>query len=340
MKAKWLLSIIAVIALVLSVSPGIALAATEDSAGGSFTTGNATPSVTSVALLDLADEGVTTMTPYVEYKIVVTVSDTNTLNDIKTLEVWVYYDADGDYAESTKEPAANTQTAAKLSWTASGGVWAIAPTGGGTTWAIVEGNCSTPDPMTASSDDFIFAFKPGKVAYQTTGDARWHIHAKATDEADATGTGYQENRQMAWYGEISVATASVDWGSVNPGTDFGESTKETAIEVTYIGNGNYAEKIAASSSWSGDPSGTATLDADGSPSANEFSIKAARTDSLPEGSNGLITASPTYLTIGEVGERTAEAGVTVDTNTLWLKLGTPFAAATYSGTIYYQITTR
>ena len=337
MKVKRVFSIIAIISLVMALTPGIALAATEDSAGGSFTTGNATPSVTAVALKDIGDDGVTTMTPQVEYKIVVTVSDANTLNDIKTLEVWVYYDAAGNYSESTKEPAANTQTAAKLSWTKSGGVWAIAPAAD-TTWALVSVNCSTADPMTASSGDFTFSFKPGKVAYQTTGDARWHIHAKATDEADATGTGYQENRQMAWYGEINVATASVGWGSVAPGTDFGESTKNGSISVTYIGNGNYAEKVAASSSWTGAPSGTAALAAGGSPGANEFSIKAARTDSLP--GEGLVTASPTYLTIGEVGERTAEAGVTVATNTLWLKLGTPFTPATYSGTIYYQITTR
>ena len=73
----------------------------------------------------------------------------------------------------------------------------------------------------------------------------------------------------------------------------------------------------------------------GSPSANQFSLKADDTATL--GSAMLVNVSPSYTTIDNTGTLTGESGDNITTNTLWLKLGTPFAIATYSGTIYWQI---
>ena len=77
------------------------------------------------------------------------------------------------------------------------------------------------------------------------------------------------------------------------------------------------------------------MDNSGSPGANEFSLKADDTGTLA--SAVLVDASPTYTTIDDTGTQTDDDGEDVTTNSLWLKLGTPFTAATYSGTIYYQI---
>ena len=52
-------------------------------------------------------------------------------------------------------------------------------------------------------------------------------------------------------------------------------------------------------------------------------------------SGGLVTTS--YTTIDDTGTQTGESGDTVTTNSIWLKLGTPFTDALYTGRIYYQI---
>lgn len=73
----------------------------------------------------------------------------------------------------------------------------------------------------------------------------------------------------------------------------------------------------------------------GSPPVNEFSVKADDTAIL--GSAVLVTARTTFVTIDNTGVQTDESGDTITTNTVWLKLGTPFSVAAYSGSIYYKI---
>ncbi len=50
-----------------------------------------------------------------------------------------------------------------------------------------------------------------------------------------------------------------------------------------------------------------------------------------------MATTAAYATTDDTGAQTAEAGDTVGTNTLWLKLGSPFTDNTYSGTIYFRI---
>ena len=50
-----------------------------------------------------------------------------------------------------------------------------------------------------------------------------------------------------------------------------------------------------------------------------------------------MDASPTYVTIDATGTQTDDDGDDVTTNSLFLKLGTPFVDAIYSGTIYFKI---
>lgn len=333
MKIRMVFSIIAVVSLALALSPGIAVADTSGQSSGSFNCGNSAPDVTGVTLYTTANATTTTMTPQVEYYVKVTVSDANTLNDLATVKVYIYYDADGTYNTSDRPGSGNTQTCAILTWTKPNS-WSIDPSAS-TTWTQ---NTSTVPTLTGSSGDFKFNFNPGKVAKESPGADEWHIYAVA-DDGTANDSLYQEDCNMNWYGEITVNTANVSWGSVDPGMPFGEGapSENGSISVKYLVNGAYDEKVAADSSWTGTPSGTATLNAAGSPGANEFSLKADDTGTLPGGSDGLVTVSPSYITIDDTGTQTDEAGDTVATNALWLKLGTPFTAATYSGAIYYQI---
>ncbi|MBA7631203.1 hypothetical protein ES703_38731 [subsurface metagenome] len=334
-KMRMLVSIAVALALLLALMPTAAFAAEEGSASGQFTVGNVDPTVDAVALVDTGEVAVTAMTPQVEYNVKVDVTDANTLDDLSTVEVTIFYDADGTYAAGEETGAADTQTRAILTCTvAATPTWSIDPSAS-TTWVLVEANCVQP-ALTGTSDTFEFHFKAGKVATETVAPARWHIYAEADDGGGTPGSNTLENRTMNWYGEITVNTASVDWGTVNPGLDFGDvGSDETGISVTYIANGAYDEKVAATGTWTGG-SGNATLDATGTcASADEFALKADDTATLA--SAVLVTASPTYVAIDDTGVQTAEAGDTVAINTLWLKLATIFSEDTYSGTIYYQI---
>jgi hypothetical protein len=259
----------------------------------------------------------------------VTVSDANSLDDLSTVTVTIFHDLDGTYDIGDELVAGDVQTSSILTCTvAATPTWAIDATSGGGSWSIVGGSCTQPT-LTNSTGDFWFHFIPGKVATETDVSDKWHIYAKADDLGGTPGDNYQDNITMSWYGEITVNTGSVAWGVVTPGSDF-STNEQGSISMTYVANGPYDEQVAAETTWTG-----ATLNVGGTPGADEFSIEADDTNTLA--SAVLVTASPTYSTINDTGSQTDESGSTVTTNTLWLKLGTPFADASYSGTIYFKI---
>jgi len=334
MKTKRILvSIVVSLILLLGLTPISVLAADSGSATGSFESGNSDPTVDAVALYE-SDESTTAtaMSPQTEYAVKVTVTDANTLDDLSTVVVTIFHDTDGTYDVADVPGTGDVQTAAILTCTVDATpTWEIDAVSGAGTWTIETGSCTQPT-LTDSTGDFWFHFKPGKVATETTGTDKWHIYAEADDLGGTPGDSYQDNRTMSWYGEIVVNTGSVNWGTVDPGSDF-SANSVTDVSVTYITNGAYDEQVSATSSWTGNPSGTATLNESGTPGSNEFSIKADDTTTL--GSAVLVTAS--YTTIDDTGSRTGESGDTIATNTLWLKLGTPFTDAAYSGTIYFKI---
>ena len=336
MKAKRILvSILASLALLLVLAPMTALAADSGTTTGTFDAGNSNPTVDAVALYE-SDQSTTAtaMNPQTQYAVKVTVTDANTLNDLSTVTVAIFHDTDGSYNVADVPGTGNVQTASILSLTVGASpTWQIDAVSGSGSWSIETASCTQPT-LTNSTGDFWFHFKPGKVATETTVTDKWHIYAEVDDGGGTPGDNYEANKTMSWYGEITVNTASASWGSVDPGSDFAANS-QTGISVTYIANGAYDEEIAASANWTGTPSGTATLNYPGTPGANEFSLKANVSANLTTAL--MVNASPTYVTIDQTGVQTGESGDAVTTNALWLKLGTPFTDASYSGTIYYKI---
>jgi len=292
--------------------------------------------VTAVGLYETNHtNAVTNMDPQTEYAIKVSVTDYDKLSDLSTVKATLYYDSDGTYNAGEVPTSGNTTTCAILTCTvvATPG-WSIDPSAD-TSWELVDGNCVQPD-LDGTSGDFWFHFKPGKVATETVAPAKWHIHAAAV--GGTTGTGYQANREMNWYGEISTPSpSSVAWGTVTPGTDFGDSTKKGPISITYIANGNYDQKVKTTGTWTGAPSSTATLDPSGNcTNANQFALKAD--DAVTIDNAVLVTTSG--VSIDNTGTQTGESGNPQTLNTLWLKLASGFSKATYSGTITYTIADR
>jgi hypothetical protein len=172
----------------------------------------------------------------------------------------------------------------------------------------------------------------GKVATYSGGAADWDIYAEAVSDEAATGYDYLRDLEMNWYGEVSASTVSVTWSDIVPGSGFSDTTKQTDITVTYISNGPYYQKIAASTPWTGGGL-NALLNTSGTPGSMEFSLKADDVDNL--GTAVVVTDYPTYVAI-YVGTQTSESGDEVSTNTIWLAIGT-IRESTYTGTIYYMI---
>ena len=151
-KTNVTMSVIVIVLLLATALPGVVLAAVEGTSTGSFTASNATPSVTSVALWTTGGGAAATdtMTPLVQYNVKVAVTDNNTLDDLSTVTVYLYHDADGTYDTGDRPGAGNTQTCAIL------------------TWAIVSGSYTAPT-LTISSGTYEFNFTPGKVSTETPG---------------------------------------------------------------------------------------------------------------------------------------------------------------------------
>ena len=336
-EMKELFMRVVVVAMLLAMlMPVAVLGDTEDTATGTFSNNNV-PSITYVKLYNSGGSGeVTDMTPQTAYDVKVKVADADGLADLTTIVVKLWYDADGSTPTEGEftAAAANTQSCVIITWTESGGSgsFAINPSSS-TTWALGTG--VTPANL---SGDFEFKFTVGKVATETTGSANWQIAAKVTDDSSQTAFGYDTDtatNDMNWYGGIDVPTATADWGLVNPGMVFAEgspSEEALGVNITYISNGAFDEMVKSSATWTGVPSGNATLSADAG-NANEFALKADDSGTL----SSAVVVDATGVNIDNTGILTEEAGHNAAANALWLALNATFTKAVYTGTITYII---
>ena len=329
-----LVSISIVLALVLAFIPSaVALAAESGTFNGSFSVGGAAPSIS--ALEVYSDAGLTTvagsLTPQVLYYVKVTTSDPNTLNDVKEVKLKVYYDAAATHPDESTITTGHEQTTGIYTWTKAGDTWAV-DAGGGTSWAVVSASSVTPT-MTASTGDWVFAIKLGKVATETSTPSVWDIYASVTDNSDLTAGHYLTDKLVMWYGEVQVTTPNVDFGEVALGSGFGtDVNKVTGIGAKFISNGDFASNVRSSATWTGS-SNNATLDPTGlCLNANEFAIKAYGSDTY--GSAILIDTVGVNL---RYGTQTLETGLDVTTGTAWLKIASVFPTDSYSGTFYFVI---
>lgn len=324
------LAILVAAAMLLTLVPTAALAALEDTVTGTFAV-NAPPSITTVTLWDTSPTEVTAMTPQVEFDVRVKVTNVDGLTDLDTIVVAIWYDSDGGVPtlgefDTIVAGSGDAQTSIFITWTE--GATFVLTEETGSTWALGTGVVGTADSSTA----FQFKFTVGKVATETA-VGLWQIAAKVTDDSAETDWDYDTTpgSSMAWYGEVTVLPASVDFGNLVAGTDFGASTIQSVSSVIYIANGAYDEKVKSNSTWGG----SSALAEDGvTDVAEEFALKADDTATLASA----VVVDTTGVTIDDTGVQTVEAGADVTTNNLWLKLASTFTAGSYSsGIISYII---
>jgi hypothetical protein len=329
-----LISILLAIVLISAFFPVTAVFAAESgSTTGSFSVGSVAPNVS--ALQVYSDSACTlvaaALTPQVLYYVKVSVSDANTLNAIKQVKLKMFYDVGATHPDESTITAGEEKTAAIFTWTKSSSTWAV-DAGASPTWAVVSGSSVLPS-MAASSGDWIFAIKVGKVATESLGGNVWDLHARVTDEANLTAGFNLWNKTVLWYGEVQVNTANVNFGEVALGSGFGANVnKVTGISVTYISNGNYSEQHKSSATWTGSAN-IATLDVNGNcVNSSEFALKCWGADIY----GSAVLLNTTGAIMGQ-DTQTGETGDVYTTFTLWLKIATVFPVDVYSGTITYMI---
>jgi len=343
LKTKLSIVIAILAALSLLVTP--AAYAAEDTTQGSFGAASQPPTVQSIQIYTTAacDVVAPSMTPGVTYWAKVTISSPNKLKHLQTVRATIYYDFDSSHPVAPGAPG-NPQSCAILTRTVGDGAlnWSI-DAGGSTTWDVVEASCSEPADLNVTLGDWKFAFTPGKVAHEAIPatdcwDAQGYTINKNSQDDDA----YVYDKAMDWYGEITVNTASVDWGTVPLGLTFsGAENPETGISVTYLANGDYYEDVNSSENWTGETSlEIVALDGDGGnpPSADsQFALKG---NDVSDNSTW-VTVQTSYNHIDDTGAITTETPAPVITNTLWLSLSAAgITPDKYDGEIHYQIANR
>jgi PKD repeat protein len=313
-----------------------------------YITVNPAPTAPTVTELEIYTDSactnpVTSMSPLTTYYARARVNSADKLSYLQTVQVTLFYVSDN--STPAAPTSGNTQSCAILTCTVGAmPIWSSdfgSPPSPTTTWQIVTDNCSQPADLTAPTGYWKFAFIPGKVAHESISPAHWDAQGKATNKSapPQSGEQYKRGKGMNWYGEITVSTPSVAWGSVPLGLKFGDAPNpKTPISITYIANGNYYQDIKSDNWTSGGE--TVTLDTTGGNppgSAGQFALKA---NAISDNTTW-VTVTRGYNHTSSSGTITSEAGNTVTTNTLWLSLSQAgILPVTYTGAIYYQIAPR
>ena len=321
-----------VLALMLMPMASPVMAAGTGQAGGTFDAGNVAPTVATPTVT-------ASMTPQQNAWVNVTITDSNLLSDLSTVETVLFYNATG-YSDPGASPSADNQTLIVMTWYASNDTFTDNATAG-STWSV-NNTTSTHAALTGTTGQWNFSFQPDKVATENT-TGGWWARVNATDNEPLVGTNHTSSASsMQWYGEIEVAPpATVDFGSINLGSAFATNT-QTAT-VTNIANGNYTETAktdngtATEAHWDNTTAITVTLNATGIPGTGEFSLAIDDTTTL----DSSVNMSTTYQEINSTGVQTEEVGYPAGDHGLWLALGSEgIAPKEYSGTIHFQIQNR
>jgi hypothetical protein len=294
------------------------------------------------------DQGCTntafSMTPQTPYYAKVSITSNSNLSYLQTVQVTMFYN-DGSHPDAPI--TANTQSCAILTCNVGPPTaWTIEPSNdiihpNNTTWQLLDTSCSQPADLDVQTGYWVFAFKPGKVATESTTPARWDAQGKTINKNSQTGNLYVRNKAMNWYGEITITDPpdKVDWGEVPLGLKFEDTPNPKSVSINYVANGDYFEDVMSSENWTG-AGQNVTLDYQGrnQPPSGLFSLKA---DNTLNYNTSNIVSSTQYVHINAGGTQTTEAGVPVNTNGLWLSLSLEdILPITYSGAIYYQISDR
>jgi len=297
---KKLITALVVAALLLTLAPATIIYAAEGGVTGSGKGGNTAPTVDGVWLVETGDDtAVIAMSPLAEYRVKVTVSDINTIDDIQTIEFHVYHTSNGAQSQTSKWDA---DECAIFMWDKTGG-WTMENTGT-TTWVLVSGDSIAPSVFTGTTDDWYLAFRPGELA-QADASQNWHAWARADDENKKGEASTATGASMGAYNEISFDTATIVFGTaagIEPGQTGYITSPYTYVTPQVGTNDTHALGVKSELTW--DDMGTNT-------------ITLSQTADIPPGTSGQFTLIVDDETLGDPGEpKTKTQGVTISNTTI------------------------
>ena len=312
-------SLLLTLALALTASMPLALAATEGSSSGTATVGNAAPSVSNPGLFDSTDStnlNNTNLDVWVEYHVNCTVSDSNQLIDLMNVTFIIW---ETTYAtESSADSNVNHYT---FAWINSTDSWdEIGPDGSGDSH-LVAASCSDPADLTATSGTWKLAFKLHKTANYTASKT-WTVKIIAYDSAGNTGS-----VQTLWFGvnfylELTVDDSSHGWSSLSPG--------DTDVLIDTPADGDIDVTVTANAPFTLQAKGSGNL-ADGSGNEIPLSNVKIHKDTLASATS----LSTTYADIGGLTNLPAGESQTYSFK-LWISVPSGQPSGTYTYTLYVQ----
>ncbi len=294
--------------LIVAMAP---IAMSEETAEGTTTVGNATPSVTQVQITELGDTPVSTLDPWTYYKVKVTVSDANTLGDIDDVVVKMYTTAAG---EGGSDNEVNHYT---FKYDATTTTWSeIGPDGTEPYDHLDTVGCEAPTPLTGESGTYVFKVRLAKVA-EPSSSSGWTTKGIATDNDAASGdntTTFDVNEYISLTIDDSTLTFSGAPGDTNV------APTEQPTLCTISTNSNFDIDVKVSGDWAGATHGG--------------SIPAANTKAAQDGSHtGEISLSMTYQTLWS----NVDFGESVEKDIYWfLNIPSPQRDDSYTTTVYAQ----
>ena len=340
-----LISVIIIVALLLSLAPATVYAA-QGGVSGQAKGGNTAPTVNAVNLVESGSENqVTAMTPLTEYRVKATIGDINTIDDIQEVEFHVYYNSDGNQWDADE--------VAIFKWTKGSG-WTMDNGGAVTTWALVAGDCIVPSDMTATTGDWYLAFRPGAVARADAAQT-WYASVTARDENKNASGQTAAGASMGSYAEISFDAANIVFGDAALGIEPGQSGVITSPASQYItarvkSNKTYALAVNSVATWDDGGSNTVTLSGStGVPAGSgQFSLEVADQTSgsgvpKPAVKQAVTNTNATLSGHASDARVTTTVGANEGTNdtTIYMQLFLSMSGikeVTYSGTITFTVT--
>lgn len=269
---------------------------------------SAIPSITSPELWDSAEttnKNNTALTVNTEYHANFTISDANTMADLKnvTIRVW-------ETTYSTENASDSEREHYTFTWTESTDTWASTPSG-----FVVSANCKDPGTGgTETSFEFTLAFDLSKVANYTASTTDWQISIFVWDDADNGGSEKTLRHGVAFYSEISITDTTHQWSGLLPGD----------TDKTVDGDGDIDFTVIANANWDAQAKGNASVLI--SENADEIGIGniTIHKDTLASS----VSLTTTYADIGGLTAQsppTAEGSPIATYCTIWLDVpsGTP-----------------
>ena len=341
--------IFALLMVLVLITPALA----DGGVTGSVEVTNAAPTIATVTLQQNDKiTAATSMDPLTSYVVEIAAGDINTIDDIETIEIYIYNDVDGG-VNGIFTGAFDPDDRAIYKWTKSGadGVWTIEPgTVTVTSWTITEASSDTPGAgdFGLTTGEWNLVFTPGKMAVEAIGGAGayscWNVYVKVTDVTGAFAEQTLYSTAMTAYSEISMSLGTMNFGTLALGGTAAIQDAGNVINTVVIANDAHALGIMSAGTWTVGAD-TITLDESGIPNApGEFGlvIDDAATLGIPTTLQAVTGANATILG-HTVDARTATTGGNEGTTNVPLYMSLQLFTSgidigLYTGTITFSVT--